>query len=258
MGARRTGAPAGKLCRPASTGSLVAQAQSRVFDEILTFFKGEVRSGALQPGDRLISERALSQRLGVSRTSLREAFRALEIVGLLESVHGQGVFVRTPIASSLASFLEICLAMRLSAFDEFLDIRIALECQAVRLAVQNATNADIRNIRTALERMPRTLDDGRAGAQADFEFHNAIVRAAHNYCLQFLYEAIEGLLQKNHTTRRANILTMPGALEVLFDAHARIYRAIETRDLAGAEIGMRAHFSRVGAYSNRLNKRNGE
>lgn len=233
------------LQKLAGKASLVAPVQNRVFEEILAFFKGEIRSGALRPGDRLISERELSQRLGVSRASLREAFRALEIVGLLESVHGQGVFIRNPEASSLASFLDISLATRLDDADQFLDVRIALECQAARLAARNATSTDIRDIRSALERMPRTADEGKAGVEADFEFHNVVVRAAHNYSLQFIYEAIEGLLRRSHATRRADILTLPGALEILYDAHFQIFQAIEMGDEAVAEQCMRAHFTRI-------------
>ena len=105
---------------------------------VFTFFRDKLLSGELKAGDRLLAERELALALGVSRPVLREALRSLAMLGLLDIRHGRGAFVRAADASVLGQALTLCLAPEPNILDDVLQARIAIECQAIRLACQRA------------------------------------------------------------------------------------------------------------------------
>src|SRR6056297_2307241 len=93
-------------------GSAFAPPKKRVFDEIIQHFKDAIAVGNLKSGDRLLSERELSSRLGVSRGSLREALKTLSMFGVISSEPGRGAYVMSPGFKSLSSFFELMLALK--------------------------------------------------------------------------------------------------------------------------------------------------
>lgn len=222
--------------------SVVASTEARVFEEIFQFFKSQLISGALRPGDRLLSERDLAQRLGVSRASLREVMRAMALLGMVQIRPGQGTFVRSPDVAVLREFFGVMLAMQPTVYEHVLEARIAIECHAIRLACANARPEDIARLRRALDRILETIADADTGADADFEFHAAIVQASHNAVLLFVHEAIETLLRRSHHERRAAVIGRPDFLVTLGDAHRRVVDAILDRDPDRAEAILREHF----------------
>jgi len=226
----------------------LAPSQTRIFDRIILFFKELMENGDLRPGDRLLSERELSSRLGVSRASLREALRALELFGIISIVPGQGSYIVPPNFKSLSSVFELMLSLKPSISENVLEVRILIEIEAVRLATMRATPEELASIRSMLDRMPVSLDGNDFGAQADFEFHKAILEATHNDILIFISETIEGLLRKSHYERRVSLFNIINEREKLVHVHREVYEAIEARDADGAAEKMRQHF----AYTNSL------
>ena len=106
---------------------------------VFAFFRDRLLSGELKAGDRLLAERELALALGVSRPVLREALHSLAMLGLLDIQHGRGAFVRTADASVLGRALTLCLAPEPNILDDVLQARIAIECQAIRLACERAS-----------------------------------------------------------------------------------------------------------------------
>lgn len=225
------------------TGSIIAPQEVRSFERIFAFFKERLISGELKPGDRILSERELSQRLQVSRGSLREAMRAMAMIGILEIRPGQGTFVRSPDVRVLNDFFSSMLAMRDHVYDDVMHARIAIECQAIRLACETATEDDLRHIERALERVLGTVHAVEEGAEADYAFHSALVSAAHSEALRFIYDAITALLRRSHIARRRAVIDKPDFLHTLGEAHQQIYRAVLSRDADRAETLLRAHFT---------------
>lgn len=224
--------------------SIVAPEKDVVFQRIVSFITEKITKGELRAGDRLLPERDLADTLGVSRPSLREALRALSILNLIETRRGSGAYIVAPGTDSLARFFGVSLGLNPEFTGDVKQVRIALECQAVRLACVNASAADLRAIQEALERMST---DGiptnpEISAQADYDFHTRIVQASQNVGLTFLYNSISVLLRANHGERRRAVFTVPSALPGLQDAHERIVAALREGDPEAADAAMRAHF----------------
>ena len=207
-----------------------------------------MEAGALKPGDRLLSERELSVHLGVSRASLREALRALDMFGLISSIPGKGSLIQQPNFHALSAVFELMLFLNPSMSENVLEVRILIECEAVRLAAKRATPEELATIGSILRRMPVSLNGEDFGAEADFEFHRAIMRATHNDILIFLSKTIEGLLKRSHYERRISLFKIQGVREKLVGVHEDVYEAIAQGDADAAAERMREHFF----YTNRL------
>lgn len=233
---------------PGQTLTVAAPKPARVFEGIIEYFRDQMANGQLRPGDKLLPERELSERLGVSRHSLREALRALEMLGVIEVRVGQGAYVRVPDFEAVASFLGVALSLQPTAFDSVMEARIAIECEAIRLAATRADASDLRMIKEALDRIPDEVGDPLKGGETDFAFHTAIVRASHSPVLLFAYEALAALLQKSHQERRSAIYAQPDFVATIGEAHRQLYDAIVARDPEGASARMRSHFFLADQY----------
>jgi DNA-binding GntR family transcriptional regulator len=206
---------------PASAGlSLADQAYDR--------FREGLRNGALAPGQRVL-EAELAERLGMSRTPVREAIRRLQSEGLIAHGPAGGLCV---------------VAFDHAEMDELYVMREALEGTAARLAAQHAGRPDIM----LLQRMVAAEAGLPAEAVAEHNrrFHRALYQAAHNrYLLRALSALSDALLLLGPTT-----LDLPGRAEAARQEHARIVAAVAARDAAGAEAAARAHI--VAAHEARL------
>jgi DNA-binding FadR family transcriptional regulator len=222
--------------------SIVAPSESFVFEKIFQFFKDQFLSGVLRPGDRLVSERELAQRLGISRASLREVMRAMALLGVIDIRPGQSAVVTSPNAQVLGDFFGVLLSMRPSIYEHILEARIAIECQAARLACTNAQPADIDRMTAALSRIHETAGEDEAGGEADFAFHTQLVLASHNEVLRFIHEAIGALLRRSHHERRKAVSGEPDFLATLGEAHRQVIDAVVARDPEAAEAVVRQHF----------------
>ena len=211
---------------------------SRVF----TFFRDKLLSGELKAGDRLLAERELALALGVSRPVLREALRSLAMLGLLDIQHGRGAFVRAADASVLGQALTLCLAPEPNILDDVLQARIAIECQAIRLACERASERDLQALAGMLDTLVDSLDDPEKGGQADYAFHLAIVRASGSSALMKIYEAISPLLMRSHVERRRDTFREPAITSHLVEAHRAVFLSLLRRDPDAAESRLREHF----------------
>ena len=226
--------------RPAS--DLKAVGGSKVFEDVFHQFKEQLLAGDLRPGDRLLPERELSQKLGVSRASLREVMRTLTLLGVIEVRPGQGAFIRSPSLAMLQDFFGLVLAIQPSLYDHLFEARIGVECRAIRLACSQARPEDFAAMSSALDRIAETVEDPDAGAEADFSFHAAIVRAAHNDVLLFIHEAIGSHLRRSHHERREAVAGRPEVLSQMWEDHARVYEAIVGGEPDVAEGILKEHF----------------
>jgi DNA-binding FadR family transcriptional regulator len=219
------------------------EASGSGFDRVLGFLRDQLLNGAIRPGDRLAPERELSLRLGVSRPVLREALRALAMIGVVEIRHGVGTVVRRSDLSALGDFFAFALAQRPELVNDVIEARVAIECQAIRLACTRATLDDLERLRAALDRIDDTIEDPESGSEADYEFHIALVRASRSETLLCLYLAMTDLMRRSHRDRRELVRRYPELRSTVAADHERIFAAVVAHDQAEADRALRRHFT---------------
>ncbi|OON42150.1 GntR family transcriptional regulator [Izhakiella australiensis] len=216
------------------------------YDRIVKFLREQLLNGELKAGDSLLPERELSARLGVSRPVLREALRALAMIGAVEIRHGVGTVVTKPDVSMLGEFFTFVLAHQPNVVDDVMQARIAIERQAVRLACQRATQSDYDRLAACISDIVDTIHTPESGGIADFRFHETMVNASGSPTLINIYQSISVLMRRSHLDRREQIIQVEGIEEFLIDHHRAIFAAIVERDEERADELLGRHFE-IGA-----------
>ncbi len=210
---------------------------TRIYQEIVRQVKAMIAEGRLKSGDRLPPERDLAEKFVVSRTSVREALRALESLGLVEIRPGEGTFVREVSVEALIEPLASMLLSQREAIAELFEARRLLEPAIAGLAAARATGDEIQEMERILEDQAKEIAAGGTGLGQDAEFHAAIAAAAHNRAISRLVGGVMDLLAQS----REASLHRPGRPMRSHEDHRRVLEAIRRRDPAGAEQAMREH-----------------
>ena len=226
--------------------AITTEPETSGYRRVLAHLRDLLVNGGVETGHRLPSERELALSLGVSRPAVREAVRAMEMIGVLETRHGRASTVRIPDAAVLGEFFSLALAQQPAIIDDIVEVRIALERQALRLACTRATPEDQRNLEHALEEIEGTIDDVASGGHADLHFHTQLVAAAHSPALSTIYGTITHLLERSHVERRRRIADSPKARDYLVDHHRKIFEAVRAGDASMADDLILSHFA-IGA-----------
>lgn len=216
--------------------------EAKGYEKVFAFVREQLLSGQLKAGDRLLPERELATRLGVSRPVIREVLRGLAAIGVIEIRHGSGSVVRRPGFSELGDLFTLMLAQQSEVVEDVMEARIAIERQAIRLACSRAIPADIQTLREALQRIEETVKDPEIGGDADFAFHSAIISAAHAPTLASLHAAIAVLLKRSHYERRERITDLDGIDAYLIEHHRALLGAVVARDAEAADRLLMQHF----------------
>lgn len=214
----------------------------RIYQKIVDQIRAMLSTGQLNPGDRLPSEREVAEQLQVSRPAVREAFSALELMGLIEVRPGEGTFVKsgdviTPFAFLLSREGDTDQAR------EMMEVRLALEAQAAALAARRATPEDLAKIAHFLQLMERDAKGDDLGEGADWEFHMAVVAASHNSLLIRAIYHLQDALKVSVQTARHRLFRIDGMPERLVEAHREIYLAIAAGDPERARRAITLHIS---------------
>ena len=214
---------------------------TRIYEEIVRQIKGMIAEGRLRSGDRLPPERDLADKFVVSRTSVREALRALETLGLLEIRPGEGTFVRAVSVDALVEPLARAMLSQREAITELFEARRLIEPAIAAFAARRATREEVHEMERILDEQAKEIASGRTGLLQDAQFHAAIGAAAHNRAITRIAHAIMDLL----TQSREESLSTPGRPERSHQNHRRILQAITRRDPRGAEQAMLEHLDTV-------------
>lgn len=192
-------------------------------DVVFNTLREAILTGELQPGERLM-EIALANRLGVSRTPVREAIRKLELEGLVIMMPRRG--------AQVAQITE-------KDLNETLEVRLGLEEMAVRFACERMTDNQMEEIRQAAEDFESMIDKGdlTALAQADERFHTLIYQATANDCLC----NITNNLREQVYRYRIEYLKNRTVRQHLANEHKNICQALEARDVEQARAALCAH-----------------
>lgn len=213
----------------------------RVSEKAALQIKEAVISGLFKVGTRLPPERELAQQMGVSRPSIREAIHRLEILGLLESVHGGGTVVRSLTEKEIQRPMEMVLGENVCKVVELSEIRGFMEAWAAKMAAVNRTDADLAGLRQCLEESEHDLANGRINAELDLKFHTEIAAAAHNAIFLHLMQTIHRLIAFSVRLSREVLFPSNEDQETIFMHHLQIFKAIQLHDNEMAELTMSRH-----------------
>jgi len=209
--------------------------------------EGLILRGILRPAERLPSERELSERLGVSRPSLREALADLQDRGLLISKAGAGVFVADVLGSAFAPALVTLFATHSEAVFDYISFRRDMEGLAAERAARLGTDTDLKVINAIFEKMEAAQGKRDAGDEArlDADFHLAIIEASHNIVMLHMMRSMYDLLREGVFYNRTVMFKQRTTRDTLLDQHRAINTAIQARDPAAARAAVEAHLTFV-------------
>ena len=213
-----------------------------VTDEAIAQIKRMILSGEAGPGEKLPKEKELASRLGLSRSSLREAVRALTLMGVLHARQGDGTYVTSLDPHLLIDSVGLVVELsRERTVLELLEVRRLIEPGATALGAARIDDAGIEKLKSCLERM-EAAPDPQTLVEADDEFHETIVAAAGNQTLSSLVRALSSRTMRARAWRA---LADEGVAEVTKLGHRNIYRAVEDRDPDLARAAATTHISEV-------------
>ena len=200
-----------------------------------------INAKKLEQGDRLPSERMMSEKFDVKRNHIREAIRKLEFYGVLKSMSQSG----TILAIGLIGFngmVEEIIAIDAPSFPELVETRITLELETVRLASQRRNDLDLQHIKNALNAFKAKIAVGDDYLEEDLLFHLAIAKASKNNTMVSLMLLIIPPILK--TYERDTVCEGDQAITEI-SKHEDIFLAIEAKDADLATKMMQAHFYKL-------------
>lgn len=203
--------------------------------------------GILRPGERLPSERELSERLGVSRPSLREAVSELQQKGLLAARAGAGIYVADVLGSAFSPALIALLSAHEEAVFDYISFRQDLEGIAAERAAVHGSDTDLKVIEAILQKMEAAHRKRNPADEAalDAEFHLAIIEASHNVVLLHMMRASFDLLRQGVFFNRQQLFKNRATRDILLDHHRAMNNAIQERDPAAAKAAIVHHLDYV-------------
>jgi GntR family transcriptional repressor for pyruvate dehydrogenase complex len=203
--------------------------------------------GILKPGERLPSERELSEKLGVSRPSLRDAVAELQGKGLLESRASAGIYVADVLGSAFSDGLVKLFASHDEAVFDYIAFRRDMEALAAERAAVYASDTDLEVIATIFAKMEAAHAKRNAGEEAalDANFHLAIIEASHNVIMLHMMRSMYQLLREGVFYNRQMMFKQRTTRSTLLDQHRAINDALQARNAAGARKAVEDHLTFV-------------
>ena len=217
-------------------------AGNRMFDELVAL----LRDRKIEPGDRLLAERELATRYGISRPVVREALQRLESFGLVKKLPGQGSFISGEALKPevITQYFALLVALRRIQLREIMSVRVALEVEAARLACENASELDRVGLEQSAQRIEIALNDPSLTQylKAEYGFHDLLMRSSGNQFLRLLYDSLRPLLRQSYADTSQIVRASPEGSQQLIITHHAIAKAIRDRDSAQAVHAMLEHF----------------
>ena len=210
----------------------------RIYEKVVEKLKESISKGEILPGDPLPSERQLMDDFGVSRSSLREAFRVMELLGLIESVPGKGRFVRHPKPPAED---EKNIRLEDSAVLELMEARRILDPAIAAESAMRATSSDLTRLLRVLTSTEKRLGDPNQRAQSDFDFHLALAEATHNFVFVNITRMNFDLIMATHD----KIYNLLDDKEAFLAEHREMYEAILDHNVELAREMASNHIDRI-------------
>jgi GntR family transcriptional repressor for pyruvate dehydrogenase complex len=218
-------------------------------DKIIRQIRSLIVSGYLSPGDKLPSERKLSEKLGVGRTYIRDAIKKLEFFGILKTLPQSGVIVNGADISAMEGLFSNVMKIERPDFFSLVETRVDMELFSVRKAAERREKDDIQKLEVALSAYEKKIENKLPAENEDFLFHLKIAEASHNAVVKammlIILPDILAIYKREHVCKR------DGASKTLCD-HRSILNAIVEQDGDKAVSLMSDHLQAVLDFSKRI------
>jgi len=213
-----------------------------LYDDVMSQIQKLIQNGILAPGDKLPPERELAVQFGISRNTLRECLKALNLVGVLDVKQGGGSYISSDLNLQLvSSSLKFVSAKKVQEILDLLEARRILETANAALAAKNSTPKLVKELQKSLELMTKNLADPEVSATHDSNFHLLIAEASGN---QFLAELTNGLQDSlRRVMVKTTLITRLRPYTVTY--HEKIIEAIANSDSSIAAKVMEEHLIKV-------------
>jgi DNA-binding FadR family transcriptional regulator len=215
-------------------------------DQVISVLRNDISSGRYVVGQRLPSELELSKKLRVGRSTIREAIKSLNLVGLVDTVNGRGSFIASH-NLSLPRQKRVGSLERISELIEVVEFRCMIEVEAAYWASQRAGAEQIEQIRAVWRAFNDAVTTGgnnvKECVKLDIDFHTAIVRAARNQLMLGAYENARGQIEW-----AADIVFLAGPVDRMKDVHQGLVQGLEQRNPAAAVKAVRQNFEELNTY----------
>lgn len=216
-----------------------------VQNSIISQIRDLINYKNLEPGEKLPSERMLSEKFNVSRSIVREAIQKLEFYGLLKSIPQSGTFVANIGITALNGMIEDILRLEEPSFKSLVETRILLELKTVSLAAQRRTEEDLEHLKNTLDAYEAKVLKGEDAVQEDLLFHLAIAKASHNSTINTFMLTITPEIITNF--EKYHVCDDNQAIKGIQE-HTDIYNAIKDQEPTLAKEKMKVHFKILYQY----------
>jgi GntR family transcriptional regulator, transcriptional repressor for pyruvate dehydrogenase complex len=226
----------------------------KLADAVAEHLQAMILEGVLRPGEKLVAERELATKLGVSRPSLREALSLLERKGLLQTSKSGTVVAQ--IMARLADPLAELFSRNERVNADYFEFRRLMEVHATGLAALRATEADRGLIRDCLAKMKRAheVSDPAHETETDVRLHVLIYEAAHNVVLLHVMRVLADMLRQGVFFNRETLYRRSGVRDKLLEQHVRIGEAVLDGDAANAEMAAAQHIAFIVATNDEIRR----
>jgi GntR family transcriptional repressor for pyruvate dehydrogenase complex len=211
-------------------------------DKIIRELKQLIVSGQLKPGDRLPAERSLSEKFGVGRSYVREAILKLEFYGLLKTNPQSGTYVSGLSIKVIDNLITDIIKFNKDDFSALIEARYYLELDAVKLAAERRTDADLEAIEQAMADYEAKTIAGLDAVEEDMLFHIMIARAANNSVIESMILILIPDLIK---TIIENKICGDNRGKTAMEEHRAILNALQAQDIDAAEDAMASHLDEI-------------
>jgi GntR family transcriptional regulator, transcriptional repressor for pyruvate dehydrogenase complex len=203
--------------------------------KLIANFKSLIAEGVFTPGGKLPPERELAHRFQVNRSSLRQALKVLQLMGVATQRVGSGTYLNPSATNILREPMEFLILMADITDEELLDARLIVETESAARAAQRATVEDLESLRQAIADMATSHSD-TARLEADLAFHEAIFRASGNRVCRLIFTVIHRAILES----MARIVKRSDVARPL-SFHKQIYAAISSQNAEEAKLRMKEH-----------------
>jgi len=230
--------------RPSAVRAVTPRRSRGLAHDLVEGISAQIQSQSLKPGDKLPTESEIMGAYGVSRTVVREALSKLQAAGLVETRHGIGTFVLAPQPATgfRIDAAEIATAVDIMAV---LELRISLESESAGLAAQRRTDAQLAELRAALDALEANSEGAGDSVSPDLRFHLVIANATGNRYFADIMSHLGATLIPRARINSSRIAQedLPAYLRRVNREHEEIYEAIARRDAESARAAMRIHLT---------------
>lgn len=219
-------------------------------NDVIVKLKDLINVKNLEPGDKLPSERMLSEKFEVSRSNVREAIQLLEFYGILKSKPQSGTFVAEIGQTAMNGMIDDILGLEDLGFKSLVETRILLELKTVKLAALRRTDADLKKIEEALIAFKEKVENGENAVEEDLLFHLAIANACGNSTINTFMLMITPKIITNF--ERYHVCDKSRSQKGV-EEHQDIYDAIKDKNPSLAKEKMKIHFNILYQYCYEVN-----